>query len=311
MKKRQYFEIGKEIIGYYQLTGEASLGYKATSDGIVVTCYEGSLPAELAIPETIEGLTVVEIGAGAFEDAEALESVVIPETVRAIGAYAFEGCSNLAAIALPKGLTKLGGWAFRDCVRLESVVVPAGVASIGNWTFAGCVRLAAVMLPGAVEKIGVGAFFGCESLETFTAPKPAAEIEASAFRGCAKLRTIYLDESVKRIGLHAFADCGSLPLAPARPVLPTSAANRYRLVNGAALGYQPVEAGLVVSDYIGALPADVVLPESVDGVPVVGIDRRAFDEIPSSVSVVFSPSPAEVRVRDVVTAPGALALAGV
>ena len=60
-----------------------------------VLSYSGS-EASLVIPETVQGLTVVEIGEEAFMNNTTLVSIDLPDTITAIQARAFKGCTNLA-----------------------------------------------------------------------------------------------------------------------------------------------------------------------------------------------------------------------
>ena len=53
-----------------QAIDEALFDYTARDDGAVVTGYRGGSVAELEIPESLGGLPVVEIGAGAFSGRE-------------------------------------------------------------------------------------------------------------------------------------------------------------------------------------------------------------------------------------------------
>ena len=59
-----------------------------------VVSYSGSA-SSLTIPETVEGMTVTEIGVEAFMGNATLESIDLPDTIVAIRARAFKNCSNL------------------------------------------------------------------------------------------------------------------------------------------------------------------------------------------------------------------------
>ena len=62
-----------------------------------ITGYTG-WATELTIPSELDGYTVTEIGASAFEDCSSLVSVTIPEGVTSIGSYAFASCTALTSI---------------------------------------------------------------------------------------------------------------------------------------------------------------------------------------------------------------------
>ena len=53
----------------------------------------------IVIPETVNGLTVREVGPSAFENQTMLESIDLPDTIEIIGARAFAGCKNLSSMS--------------------------------------------------------------------------------------------------------------------------------------------------------------------------------------------------------------------
>jgi hypothetical protein len=92
----------------------------------------------VAIPATINGLTVTAFSTEVFEADEVLTSVTIPDSVSSIPDQAFE-----------------------SCVSLSSVAMGCGIRSIGNYSFAGCNNLSSVTIPGRVTSIGVEGFYYC------------------------------------------------------------------------------------------------------------------------------------------------------
>ena len=64
------------------------------SNSCKVISYAGA-ESTLIIPETVEGMTVVEIGEEAFMDNTTLASIDLPDTITAIRARAFKNCTNL------------------------------------------------------------------------------------------------------------------------------------------------------------------------------------------------------------------------
>ncbi len=78
------------------------------------------------IPPAMDGYTVTEIGASAFELCTNIREVTIPETVTSIGDFAFNGCSSLASLVL-MGTTPpaLGGGALDACPVTVAVPISA------------------------------------------------------------------------------------------------------------------------------------------------------------------------------------------
>ena len=79
---------------YYN--SENILKYNSVDDGLSV--YAGRFykaEGTLVIPQVVDGKTVTEIGANAFENHTEIKKVIIPTTVNAIRESAFSGCVNL------------------------------------------------------------------------------------------------------------------------------------------------------------------------------------------------------------------------
>lgn len=118
----------------------------------------------LVIPETHNGLPVVEIGQGAFAYKYSLTKVVLPDTIQKIGINAFRKCINLAEIVMPDSLSLIGSGAFEYCSSLVHITIPEGVTMLENFTFNGCDSFLSIVLPESITKISNGTFSGCSEL---------------------------------------------------------------------------------------------------------------------------------------------------
>ena len=69
--------------------------YKLTEDesGLILQQYTGN-EASVIVPEVFDGLPIVQIGEGAFEN-NSLCSIDLPDSITIIGKCAFKGCTNL------------------------------------------------------------------------------------------------------------------------------------------------------------------------------------------------------------------------
>ena len=65
-----------------------------TETTLYVVKYYGNAES-VVVPETVEGLTVTEIGESAFEGNITLVSIDLPDTIAIIGKRAFAGCTSL------------------------------------------------------------------------------------------------------------------------------------------------------------------------------------------------------------------------
>ena len=149
-----------DIVLNWGVLGEGEDFLLRVDDAGCLLGFLGNLPAELEIPDEVNGVAVTSIGESAFDadynDVSVLESVSIPASVTAIDAYAFYDCANLAGISLPAGLESIGRGAFGGCVSLTSVTIPADVTTIGDYAFSGCEALETVTFEGNQDDIDIG-----------------------------------------------------------------------------------------------------------------------------------------------------------
>ncbi|MBQ7869292.1 MAG: leucine-rich repeat domain-containing protein [Prevotella sp.] len=171
--------------------------------------YEG----DITIPEKVtynnRTLTVISIGASAFEKCSNLTSVNIPNSVTNIGSYAFMDCSNLVNITVPNSLTNITERAFCNCSNLTNITIPNTVQSIGQNAFSGT-GITNITIPNSVTYIGMGAFMGCQNLTNVTIPNSVTYIGKSLFYGCSNLTSVTIPNSIKNIEDLAFYNCISL-----------------------------------------------------------------------------------------------------
>lgn len=108
-------------------TGASSFEYAKTDGGIEIRKYVGQSEF-VHIPETIDDLPVVKIGAEAFAENGALLEVIVPEGVIEIGDMAFFGCTALYEVELPESAAVFGRFVFGNCSSL-TLHVRAGSAA--------------------------------------------------------------------------------------------------------------------------------------------------------------------------------------
>lgn len=125
---------------------------------------------------TVTGVTFpescVKTGQGAFTFCSALKSVVF-EGDAEIGAMAFSDSYALESVAV-KGsiIEEIGDNAFDRCASLKTVKISGNENkfTIGNSAFRNCYRLKSVKIPSKCTKIGMQAFENCFSLRSLTVP---------------------------------------------------------------------------------------------------------------------------------------------
>ena len=156
------------------------------------------------------GLT--SIGAHAFEGANSLTSITIPETVKSIGTDAFKA-TKLSSIIIPKNVERIYAGAFSE-TPITSITVSkdnkwydsrnncnAIIETSSNKLVAGCQN---TVIPDDILVIGYKAFSGCSKLKSITLPEGLTEIGYEAFKSTG-LHEILIPKNVESIGTGAFS----------------------------------------------------------------------------------------------------------
>ena len=161
------------IPGEEKLPGDADYGFTyafVSPTTIEITAYYG-YKAEVTVPSTIDGYTVV--GIQSFHNEEGysnpnifVRKVVLPETVTYIADGAFYDGDDWSAkthfelreIVLPQSLKTIGKNAFYHNYYLQKIDIPAGVTEIGAGAFAKCQNLSDITIRGENTLLHGGAF---------------------------------------------------------------------------------------------------------------------------------------------------------
>lgn len=225
----------KELDAARNVTSLEFLKWKVNDEGNVeIKGYKEGLPAEVVIPNVIEGGLVVTIERDAFSGCETLTRMDIPESVTSIERQAFLNCINLAEVTTgPKahmdilknafygtpwleqqlttvGYAQLGHCLIQVSADVTAFSVPEEITSIAEYAFSKCNQMVSVDLPEGITDIKEGTFWDCAKLEHIDIPDSVTEIEANAFIQCYGLQSVNFPESLTAIGFEAFRSCGSL-----------------------------------------------------------------------------------------------------
>ena len=256
LRKEHAVDITAGRAEVYALGNWATVAYKGYEPGMYFRASEDDESAELygyyyedapaegisvVVPDTWNGLPVTVV-TNAFQSAEAVVSIKLPDTIRSIVSYAFSS-SGIIDITIPDSVTSIGNDAFNDCYSLETLTVAPGnpkyhstgncvietetntliigckgsvipddgsVTSIGESAFFNCNSLTSIVIPDSVTSIGRYAFFSCDSLTSIVIPDSVTSIGDSAFESCNSLTSIVIPDSVTSIGDSVFESCDSL-----------------------------------------------------------------------------------------------------
>lgn len=125
---------GTVLYGDRKISADGNFEYCMNGgSNVLLTSYLGS-ETVLSVPETIDGYTVDEIGAGAFYNSF-IENISIPSTVKKIGWWAFFNCSSLKEVKLKSGVQQILYGAFINCISLSEIEIPSTVFKIENDAF--------------------------------------------------------------------------------------------------------------------------------------------------------------------------------
>lgn len=170
-----------------------------------------------------------EIGAYAFEAANHLTEVIIPDHITALEDRCFYSCDSVNRIEIGSGVKNIPPYAFFATGENVSLRIGYNVEEIGPHAFDYCDISQPVRIPSSVKKIGAFGFYGT-NMDEVTLPE-GIEIETAGFRGsgierltipaniklgdgvfssCLFLNTLTISDGVKNIPEATFAACGSL-----------------------------------------------------------------------------------------------------
>ena len=175
----------------------------------MLEAYKDTLKS-LAIPETVQIITIDDAYNENKWEFTNLSQVYIPNSVTTIGDSAFYNCPKLSQVYIPDSVTRIAGYAFYDCTSLNQVYIPDSLTTIGMYAFSRCSSLSQVYISKNFTEIRTGLFNGCSSLNQVYIPDGVTVIMNQAFSGCTSLSHVYIPDGVTTINANAFANCTNL-----------------------------------------------------------------------------------------------------
>lgn len=202
--------------------------YKRHGNKLTITgLKEDVADTSIVIPETIDGMPVVEIAEHAFRGTP-LTNVWIGENITKVGHSAFSDCHCLISVTWNTHC-EIPSCCFYNCTSMSKFDF-SNVSTIGNLAFAES-GLKEIFLPENIKTVGVQAFCGCIKLEKVIWNCFCEYVPSSCFTECFELKhfdftnvqrigagafyksglqELYLPKNVKGIGVRAFAECINL-----------------------------------------------------------------------------------------------------
>ncbi len=197
---------------------------------IEIVGYSGT-ETEVSVPSKIAGLSVVSIGASAFEGNKNIVTVELHNDITSLGEKAFKDCSALKEVEKTKSLDTIGASAFEGCTAIEEFEIPDNVTNIPEKCFLGAESLVEVEPHTNLKNVAKDAFSGTKwendkddgplnlgrvlysykgVVKDVVIPEGVSLIEDYAFLGNDSMETLTLGFDVEEIGLYAFQNCVNL-----------------------------------------------------------------------------------------------------
>ncbi len=220
----------------YTEYSENGVNYKIFSDYASAVGYdEASLPTDLTLPETVQGVPLTSIGSSAFENSH-MQTVHFPANLKEIGYCAFTGCTELTEIDAEKtSLDYISSGAFNDvpwCEGQEFVILgdylysaeqavinrydeslypehsgPRILYGETNSKYTFDIPLE-IIVPDGVRTIGENVFGRHEIYVTrLVLPESVTRIEQRAFEYCFSLADIQFSGTISYVAYDAFYGC--------------------------------------------------------------------------------------------------------
>ena len=245
-----------------------------TDNNLTITGYAGIVPTDLVIPATLGGNPVVAIGDSAFVYA-GLTSVSLPNSLLRLEASCFSN-NSLTSVTIPSSVVTIGSNAF---VRngLTSVTIPNGVTNVGVLAFA-INHLTSVTLGSSLASIGSWAFWD-NTIESVTFPASVTSVSQAAFANNS-LTSVNFKGAAPLDGGTVFDSNSSLTEID----VPYGLAGWGETFSGVTVRVAPApftyttdaDNNVTVTGCVDTCPADLFLPATLGGNPVVAIADNAF-----------------------------------
>lgn len=234
--------------------------------------YRNEYRGHVVIPSSVtyRGRTyrVAGIENHAFQDCDALTSIVISNGIESIGLEAFRGCKGLKIITIPKSVQHLGYAAFAACVNLSDV----HISSIADW----CDNEFGAYVNPVYAFSTYGEFASSSPLfyaknlyvdgklvKELVIPNGVTSIESYAFSEFQGVTSISIPESVTAIGYAAFSGCDNLTSVKCPQRFRNLFPNADYSIKVGDFGFEDGSVPCLVK-YKGN-GGDIVLPENFNG----------------------------------------------
>lgn len=227
--------------------------WKFDAQRFVLKEYTGT-ETDVVVPDTMdEGVPVKRLGTQLLAGSETITSVVVPDSVTILDVGALSYDNNLSEITLSSNLINIGWNAISSNDALTELTIPASVCIIDSYAVSGCYALKKIVFEGACPLIGPEAFVMLSDDVVIYVPDDQIEEYKKVF-----------EENNKNLNIQPSGK--PAVLYSAEDYLDTENLT-FDAETGSITGYNGMNTRLTI-------------PESIDGVPVKAIGKRALWEDP-------------------------------
>lgn len=227
--------------------------WKFDAQRFVLKEYTGT-ETDVVVPDTMdEGVPVKRLGTQLLAGSETLTSVVVPDSVTILDVGALSYDNNLSEITLSSNLINIGWNAISSNDALTELTIPASVCIIDSYAVSGCYALKKIVFEGACPLIGPEFFVMLSDDVVIYVPDDQIEEYKKVF-----------EENNKNLNIQPSGK--PAVLYSAEDYLDTENLT-FDAETGSITGYNGMNTRLTI-------------PESIDGVPVKAIGKRALWEDP-------------------------------
>lgn len=201
------FAIAHKIPYSYKIQYNDEFAYLRGPEGIALIDYLG-VAAEVDVPETIDGVPVSSVGAGAFQEAGELTEVTLPGSVTKVGDWAFSYLEQLERVVLPSQVTALGADAFRGCAGLLEVYLPESLGELGEDAFADCPQVTVLADTGSfasaeAQRLGLNTIDPLLAGSEFTYEKREGTLALTGYTGSQAVLELPLSRTRRAVSVVA------------------------------------------------------------------------------------------------------------
>ena len=254
---RSYYVFGTSDEDYFEIDDE---GY--------INKYLGTEAADVVVPESVKGITVIGIGSNAFRKT-AVKSVRLPDSCAIIESRAFESMPNLERV-IASNIQIIEDNAFRYCRNLTDIDC-TNTTSIGKYAFIDT-SLYCISSEECTE-LG-GGTFSYSKLEYVILPQVSA-IRSNDFQDNLYLKSIDL-ENITDLPSRVFSNCVDL-VEVNLPKLESADIGGYQFSGCSGLNSE----GLALGNFSGAVPCYMFYGTDLsffDNDKITAIQQSAFAE---------------------------------